>query len=37
MKGELRKLKGIGKTTEGIILEILETGSSSYYEKLLTG
>ena len=37
MKGELRKLKGIGRTTEGIILEILETGTSSYYEKLLRG
>jgi len=35
MKGELRKLKGVGRTTEGIILEILETGNSSYYEKLL--
>ncbi|MCK4688922.1 MAG: hypothetical protein KAT41_01365, partial [Candidatus Marinimicrobia bacterium] len=35
VKGELQKLKGVGKTTEGIILEILETGSSSYYEKLL--
>lgn len=35
MKGNLQKLKGVGKTTEGIILEILETGSSSYYEKLL--
>jgi len=37
MKGELRKLKGVGRTTEGIILEILETGNSSYYEKLLKG
>jgi hypothetical protein len=37
MKDELQKLKGVGKATEGIILEILETGSSSYYEKLLTG
>lgn len=35
MKGEWRKLKGVGRTTEGIILEILETGSSTYYEKLL--
>ncbi|RKY55652.1 MAG: radical SAM protein [Candidatus Neomarinimicrobiota bacterium] len=35
MRGELQELKGVGKTTEGIILEILETGSSSYYEKLL--
>lgn len=37
MKGELRKLRGVGGTTEAIILEILETGSSSYYEKLLKG
>ncbi len=37
MKGNLQKLKGVGKTTERIILEILETGSSSYYEKLLVG
>ena len=36
MDGELQKLKGVGKVTESIILEILETGSSSYYEKLLT-
>jgi len=35
MKEELQKIKGVGKTTEGIILEILETGSSSYYEKLM--
>jgi DNA repair photolyase len=35
MKGELRQIKGVGKTTEQIILEILKTGSSSYYEKLL--
>jgi DNA polymerase/3'-5' exonuclease PolX len=37
MKGELRKLKGVGEAVESIILEILETGSSSYYEQLLTG
>ena len=37
MKGELRTLKGVGKTTENIISEILETGSSSYYEELLMG
>ncbi|MCK5258497.1 MAG: hypothetical protein KAJ69_03170, partial [Thermoplasmatales archaeon] len=36
MNGELQKLKGVGKVTEGIILEILETGRSSYYKKLLT-
>ncbi len=34
IKRDLLKLKGIGKTTERIILEILETGSSSYYKKL---
>ncbi len=37
MKRELQKLKGVGRTTERLILEILETGTSSYYEKLLTG
>jgi len=37
MKGELRKIKGVGRTTEVIIREILETGSSSYYEKMLNG
>jgi len=37
IKGDLQKLKGVGKTTERIILEILETGRSSYYEKLWTG
>lgn len=37
MKRELRKLRGVGKTTENIIIEILETGRSSYHEKLLLG
>ncbi len=37
MKGSLTELKGVGRTTEKIILEILETGSSSYYEELLKG
>jgi len=37
MKNDLRRINGVGPTTEKIILEILETGSSSYYEKLLTG
>ncbi|MBN1897318.1 MAG: radical SAM protein [Spirochaetes bacterium] len=32
---ELRSLKGIGPVTEKIIIEILQTGSSKYYEKLL--
>ncbi|VUT27016.1 MAG: hypothetical protein MOIL_01825 [Candidatus Methanolliviera sp. GoM_oil] len=35
MKGDLQKLKGVGRVTEDIIMEILETGRSSYYEKLL--
>lgn len=35
MKGDLRKIKGVGEKTEKIILEILETGTSSYYENLL--
>jgi DNA repair photolyase len=37
MESNLRQLNGVGPTTEKIILEILKTGSSSYYEKLLTG
>ena len=37
IKDELQTLKGVGQTTERIILEILRTGRSSYYEKLLTG
>ena len=36
MKNELRKIRGVGEVTERIILEILNTGNSSYYEKLLT-
>jgi hypothetical protein len=35
MKGKLQSIKGVGPTTEGIILEILERGRSSYLEKLL--
>ena len=34
-RGDLRKLKGVGPTTAGIIREILDTGRSSYYERLL--
>jgi len=34
MKNELKKLKGIGPTTERIILEILNKRSSSYYDTL---
>ena len=37
MKGDLRELRGVGQKTENMILEILETGGSSYYEKLLLG
>jgi len=37
MKGSLRKLGGVGRVTEDIILEILETGSSSYHTRLLVG
>jgi DNA repair photolyase len=36
MKRELKKINGVGKVTENIILEILKTRSSSYYKKLLT-
>ncbi len=34
MKHELRKIKGIGEKTEKIIIEILETKNSSYYDNL---
>lgn len=37
IKNSLTALKGIGPVTEKIILEILETGTSRYYEKLLFG
>ena len=36
-KRELKKINGVGKVIEKIILEILKTGSSSYYNKLLIG
>ncbi len=36
MKRELKRVNGVGKVTESIILEILKTRSSSYYKKLLT-
>lgn len=35
LKFSLKKLKGVGPTTERLILEILNTGRCSYYEKLL--
>ena len=37
MKGGLTNISGVGRVTEEIILEILETGSSEYYEKLMKG
>ena len=37
IKTHLRNIKGIGPVTEKIILEILETKTSKYYEKLLYG
>jgi len=35
MRNQLREIKGVGKVTERIIKEIIDNGSSSYYEKLL--
>ena len=35
MRRELKRINGVGKVTENIILEILDTKSSSYYKKLL--
>ena len=34
-RNKLQNLSGVGSVTEKIILEILETGTSGYYEKLL--
>ena len=36
MRGQLQKLKGVGQTTERIIMEILDTRKSKYYEKLFS-
>ena len=36
MKRELKRINGVGKVTESIILEILKTKNSSYFKKLLT-
>jgi DNA repair photolyase len=33
----IRSIRGVGKTTEGIIKEILRTGSYTYYQRLLYG
>lgn len=35
--GQLKQINGVGGMTERIILEILKTGTSTYYEKLLFG
>lgn len=35
VRHQLREIKGVGKVTERIIKEIIDNGSSSYYEKLL--
>ncbi|OFX48912.1 MAG: hypothetical protein A2046_07990 [Bacteroidetes bacterium GWA2_30_7] len=35
IKNNLQQLKGVGKFIEKIILEILETGTSKYYEKII--
>ena len=37
MRSELRKIKGVGEKTESIIRDILDTGTSAYYEQLLPG
>ena len=37
LKYRLQQIKGVGKVTERIITEILDTGTSSYYEQLLHG
>jgi len=36
MRGQLQRLKGVGHTTERIILEILDTRKSTYLDKLLS-
>jgi len=35
MKNRLREIKGVGEKTENIILEILETKNSAYYNSLM--
>ncbi len=37
LRNRLQTLKGVGKATEKIIIDILDTGSSAYYEELLRG
>ena len=36
MKADLRRIKGVGEAAEAIILEILQTGNSSYYKQLVS-
>lgn len=36
IRGQLQQLKGVGRTTERIILEILDTGKLRYLDKLLS-
>ena len=36
MRGQLQSIKGVGRTTERIILEILNTGKSTYVDELLS-
>ncbi len=35
LRSELQSLKGVGEATERVILEIIDTGTSSYYGKLM--
>jgi DNA polymerase/3'-5' exonuclease PolX len=37
MLNKIDTIKGVGKTTENIIREILHTGGSTFYEQLLKG
>jgi len=37
LKGRLRDVGGVGERAERIVLEILETGKSSYHQELLAG
>ena len=37
IRTELKRINGIGETIKKIILEIIDTGTSKYYEKLLIG
>jgi len=37
IRGRLQDIKGVGRVTERIIQEIMDTGTARYYEKLLKG